>query len=244
MKWSLIFALLLFVYFTYADTIDIGGGGFTQCKADFTLSQPIKWHDPLFPIPVVIDSKMNDKKVTMYIYATVIWNKIYQSFLKKNFTEPKKYPKKLFSYSIVTDNYSDYEESPYIIWLSEKLLPIKVNGITEYFDKWYWVSDTIKGAHINLNTGKKWYFEENNPFSNNWNWPKTVDSDKIDFLTVALHELGHAIGLKHTTDSNNIMFPCTRRGERVYPTDKDIKKFFKNHDYEIKYNLLPILIGD
>ena len=39
------------------------------------------------------------------------------------------------------------------------------------------------------------------------------------------------------------MFLCNGKGKRVYPIDKDIDKFFKNHDYEIKLNLWPTLTG-
>ncbi len=94
-----------------------------------------------------------------------------------------------------------------------------------------------------MNTDRVWHFEEQNPSNNNWNWPKEVDRNKMDFLTIATHELGHAIGLKHTWDSANIMFPCTNRGKRVYPSHKDIERFFNNHNFDIRSNLLPILIG-
>lgn len=33
------------------------------------------------------------------------------------------------------------------------------------------------------------------------------DFDGIDFFTVALHELGHSLGLSHTPDRNAVMFP-------------------------------------
>ena len=128
-------------------------------------------------------------------------------------------------------------------WTLEQSFPDRVNGRTGFFDRWYWVSDTIKDAHVNLNIHRKWYFEEKNPLSSNWDWPKKVDRDKTDYLTVAVHELGHAIGLVHVLDSSNIMYPCTGTGKRVYPDYKDIEKFFKNHDYEIKNNALPFLMG-
>ena len=32
-----------------------------------------------------------------------------------------------------------------------------------FFNKWYWVIYTIKGAHIHLNPRRQWYFEKNKP---------------------------------------------------------------------------------
>ena len=149
----------LLIPFVYAENITIGGGGNQKCSANLNLSQRTEWHYPLFPIPVVIDSRIGKEKVKMYIHATVIWNKVYRSFLKKKFREPEKYPQKLFVYLIINNNFSEYKESPYIIWASEQSFEDnKVNGRTEYPDKWYWVSYTIKVAHIHLNINRLWYF--------------------------------------------------------------------------------------
>ncbi len=121
--------ILIWVSFVDAETINIGGGGNEQCDVkNLITDQPENWHYPLFPIPVVIDSRIGEKKATMYIYATMIWNKVYRTYLEKYLKKPGEYPQKLFSYFIVTGNYSDYKESSYIIWTSEKLLPNQING--------------------------------------------------------------------------------------------------------------------
>lgn len=40
----------------------------------------------------------------------------------------------------------------------------------------------------------------------NWNTAKSQQSG-VEFFSVALHEIGHAIGLQHTDDANTVMYP-------------------------------------
>ena len=61
MKWCLI-SLFTLITFVHAETINIGGGGTQRCNADFTSNQSTKWHYHLFPVPVMIDSRMGEKK--------------------------------------------------------------------------------------------------------------------------------------------------------------------------------------
>lgn len=47
-------------------------------------------------------------------------------------------------------------------------------------------------------------------FDNDEKWIDKMDNkgyDGIDFYTVALHELGHSLGLSHTPITNAVMFP-------------------------------------
>jgi Matrixin/Prealbumin-like fold domain len=50
---------------------------------------------------------------------------------------------------------------------------------------------------------------------NTWNYSfsQTAGQDQYDFQTVATHELGHALGLGHSTDTNSVMFPYLSPGD-------------------------------
>jgi hypothetical protein len=51
-----------------------------------------------------------------------------------------------------------------------------------------------------------------------WNWftgadPTTIGSDQYDFETIVMHELGHAIGLGHSGDTNSVMYAYLAPGQ-------------------------------
>lgn len=46
------------------------------------------------------------------------------------------------------------------------------------------------------------HFDADEPFAVNSN-----DSFKVDFNWISLHELGHSLGLDHSSDINSVMFP-------------------------------------
>src|SRR5262249_12445727 len=53
---------------------------------------------------------------------------------------------------------------------------------------------------------------------NGWNWylgadPTQVGSDQYDLQSIVSHELGHAVGLGHSTDSQSVMYPYLTTGE-------------------------------
>jgi len=59
MNWYFfIISLFTIIPFTYAETINIGGGGAETCKGNFDSTHPIEWHYHLFPVPVMIDSRL------------------------------------------------------------------------------------------------------------------------------------------------------------------------------------------
>ncbi|HFD32128.1 MAG TPA: matrixin family metalloprotease [Gammaproteobacteria bacterium] len=68
----------------------------------------------------------------------------------------------------------------------------------------------IDPKSITFDASTSWHFGTSDPPTN-----------KVDFESVALHEIGHAIGLLHTNNSDNIMYPATGAGisKRVLTND-------------------------
>jgi len=62
---------------------------------------------------------------------------------------------------------------------------------------------------LHFNTKVRWVDEEHDT---------TADED-YDFFTVALHELGHALGLDHSTDPNSVMYAFYQGGRRALTQD-------------------------
>src|SRR5207245_1533040 len=51
-----------------------------------------------------------------------------------------------------------------------------------------------------------------------WNWYTGADStgvgaNQYDFETIAMHELGHALGLGHSPDKNSVMYTTLDTGQ-------------------------------
>lgn len=56
-------------------------------------------------------------------------------------------------------------------------------------------------------------------FDEEENWATTHGNGKIDLLTVAIHELGHALGLRHSNVAGAIMFPTYNGIRRTLAAD-------------------------
>lgn len=63
---------------------------------------------------------------------------------------------------------------------------------------------TLFGGDVTLVNGWNWYYGAD---------PTQISSTQFDFQTVATHELGHAIGLGHSTDETSVMFPYLSAGD-------------------------------
>ena len=60
------------------------------------------------------------------------------------------------------------------------------------------------GGQITLISGWNWYLGSD---------PSAIGSEQYDFQTIATHELGHALNLGHSRDTNSVMYPYLGTGQ-------------------------------
>jgi hypothetical protein len=63
---------------------------------------------------------------------------------------------------------------------------------------------TLLGGEVTLVNGWNWYYGAD---------PAQISPAQYDFQTVTTHELGHALGLGHSTDADSVMFPYLAPGQ-------------------------------
>lgn len=99
-----------------------------------------------------------------------------------------------------------------------------VNGV-------YWVNDWTSDPTEQGRTSIKWDISKiteadikiNAKYFKYFKTGDTVSAGKVNLESLMLHEFGHAMGLKHLTDSTSVMQPYLASGiNRNNPADVDI----------------------
>ena len=167
--------------------------------------QRVSWSPNDLPVNLYLDSSVPQQYIPTIEKAIAIWNQVGQSIAHEDFFVLRSGDPG--SSSPTQDGYNKI----YFVhtWTSTT---DNEQGLTTV----YWAGSRIYEANIRINaTGMFQYFTSStNP--NRY-------SD-VDFESLILHELGHALGLAHTTASDSVMQPSLANGQiRNTPGPTDYK---------------------
>ncbi len=76
----------------------------------------------------------------------------------------------------------------------------------------YWIGDQIKEADIRLNAADFGFYWQNQKISSAYK-PTRASSDPVNIEALALHEMGHVLGLKHKDGAGSVMATYLAAGD-------------------------------
>ena len=237
-------------------TILGGGGNTNKCNFVEIDGKVVNWKSRSFPIPIAISKDISNRRTQIIRQAIKIWNDSYHQYLKTYISDhkDKKYPYNLLKYDPIDpeDLYTHWFwyifplSAPFAILDRMLFFPYEGMGVIEQLDGYF---EDLRGngrtIHKTYGSGyidaakiiivhkplppHQWHDSLSNPYL----------LSSIDFLTVALHELGHIIGLAHDKKKNALMHTVLLPGHRHFPKKRDMDYIFcqynKHWNHKVYY---------